>query len=132
MNTNFIILKAMYQNLWVFENFRRSLSKVGMCWQELTTLKLGRRIFILFAKGEFRWSTVADQKAGTPGRLVTSGYLPVAARKLTDCRLAPSFFWQLLNFKFYFFWYFEDGHGIMGEWMYNTSIFWTLPLHLEG
>jgi hypothetical protein len=27
---------------------------------------------------------------------------------------------------------FEDGLGILGVWVYNTPIFWTLPLHLGG
>jgi hypothetical protein len=37
VSTNFIILGAMDQNLWVFENFRRSLGRAGIKQQELTT-----------------------------------------------------------------------------------------------
>jgi hypothetical protein len=31
MSTNFMILGATDQNLWVFEAFRRSLGRAGMC-----------------------------------------------------------------------------------------------------
>jgi hypothetical protein len=31
MSTNFIILGATNQRLWMFENFMRSLGKAGMC-----------------------------------------------------------------------------------------------------
>jgi hypothetical protein len=31
----FIIFGPTDQNLWVFENFRRSLDRAGMCWSQL-------------------------------------------------------------------------------------------------
>jgi hypothetical protein len=31
VSTNFMILGATDQKLWMFENFRRSLSRAGMC-----------------------------------------------------------------------------------------------------
>jgi hypothetical protein len=34
VNTNFIILGATNQKLWKFEVFRRSLGRVGMCWNQ--------------------------------------------------------------------------------------------------
>jgi hypothetical protein len=35
VSTNFRILGAMDQKLWVFEVFRPSLSGAGMCWSQL-------------------------------------------------------------------------------------------------
>jgi hypothetical protein len=37
-STNFIIFELMDQNLWMFENFRRSLGRAGMCWSQLPTV----------------------------------------------------------------------------------------------
>jgi hypothetical protein len=33
-STNFIIFGPIDQKLWVFENLRRNLSRVGMCWSQ--------------------------------------------------------------------------------------------------
>jgi hypothetical protein len=52
-STNFIIFGSTNKKLWVFENFRRSLGKAGMCWNQLARidhmckkmLVKGRRIF---------------------------------------------------------------------------------------
>jgi hypothetical protein len=65
------------------------------------------------------------------GRRVTSGCQPVAACSLTNYGLTPPFlgFW---HFFFTSFLCHEDRLGILGEWMYNTPIFWSLPLHLGG
>jgi hypothetical protein len=67
-------------------------------------------------------------------RRVTSGYLPVVACSLTNYGLAPffPFFSIFLVYFFSFLKKFGDGPGILEEWVYNTLIFWTLPLHLEG
>jgi hypothetical protein len=35
MMTNFMILATTIKNLWVFEAFRRSLGRAGMCWSQL-------------------------------------------------------------------------------------------------
>jgi hypothetical protein len=35
-STNFIIFGPMDQKLWMLENFRRSLGRVGMCWSQPT------------------------------------------------------------------------------------------------
>jgi hypothetical protein len=34
MSANFMILGAIVQKLWVFEVLRRSLGRVGMCWNQ--------------------------------------------------------------------------------------------------
>jgi hypothetical protein len=34
MSTNFMILGAMDQKLWMFEVFRRSMGRAGMCWSQ--------------------------------------------------------------------------------------------------
>jgi hypothetical protein len=47
----------------------------------------------------------------------------------------PLLFYIFSNFIFYNFGIvkkFGDGPSILGEWVYNTPIFWALPLHLEG
>jgi hypothetical protein len=38
MSTKFMILGAMDQKLWVFEVFKKSLSRAGMCWSHMPTL----------------------------------------------------------------------------------------------
>jgi hypothetical protein len=50
MSTNFMILGTTNQKLWVFEVFRRSLGKAGMCWSQLARVdhlrkkwKVGRK-----------------------------------------------------------------------------------------
>jgi hypothetical protein len=42
----------------------------------------------------------------------------------------PHFF-ESLNFFEFFFGCLGNGPRFLGEWVYNTSIFWSLPLHLE-
>jgi hypothetical protein len=38
---------------------------------------------------------------------------------------------NFFNFLLSFFWTYKELPGILGEWVYNTPIFWSLPLHLE-
>jgi hypothetical protein len=54
------------------------------------------------------------------------------AYSVTDYVLLPYCPPFLFLFYFGIMRKFEDGLGILGEWMYSTPIFWTLPLHLEG
>jgi hypothetical protein len=34
-----MILGATDQKLWIFENFKRSLGRVGMCWSQLARVE---------------------------------------------------------------------------------------------
>jgi hypothetical protein len=61
----------------------------------------------------------------------TKGDPLAIARSLIDCGLLL-FFHYFFYFFALFFGCYEDGPGILGEWVYSTSIFWTLPLHLGG
>jgi hypothetical protein len=45
-------------------------------------------------------------------------------------RLYP-FFWKKVIYKFYFFGSWGNGPRLLGEWVYSTPIFWSLPLYLE-
>jgi hypothetical protein len=91
-------------------------------------------------KGDFGWG---ESRAPAKSQWVTT------ARSLADYGLLPMpppFYFTF--FFFFFFWYYEevwgwawrlgmglafgDGPGILGEWVYNTPIFGTLPLYLGG
>ena len=58
MNTNFMILGATDQKLWVFEGFRRSLGRVGMCSNEkelITCVQRGRLWFEKRSGNSAKW-----------------------------------------------------------------------------
>jgi hypothetical protein len=105
MSTNFMILRATYQKLWEFEVLKRSLD--GHVLEPMRK----------------NWPKVPR---GVRARVW---------KKRAECTLTiyetPNF---LLSFYFIFTFFFgsvENGLGLLGEWMYNTPIFWSLPLHLE-
>jgi hypothetical protein len=92
VSTNFIILGAKDQKLWVFEIFGRSLDErayVGANEKELTTCA---------QKGglEFEKRGGNCTKQGAQGQLATSGCPSVANRSLTNCGLP--LFLQFLQF----------------------------------
>jgi hypothetical protein len=75
-----------------------------------------------------QWATAGRRPAQSPrllvvGWLATSGRPLAAARNLIDCELAPPF--SFCNFGVYFIYFlcYEDGPGILEEWVYNISIF---------
>jgi hypothetical protein len=59
-----------------------------------------------------------------PSQLATNGCPPATAQ-------APFAIQVFQFFNFFNFGTFEEQPGILGEWVYNTSIFWSLPLHME-
>jgi hypothetical protein len=145
-STNLMIFGPMDQKLWMFENFRRSLGKAGMCWSQIArvdhmcknTWTGGRRIFLATSSlGHPRvasgWPAGAYQKLGAG-----ASWQPTITRQpwpgLTDYMpfLVASPFLQFLDFFLLFFWCYEDGCGIFKEWVYSTPIFLSLPLHLGG
>jgi hypothetical protein len=134
VSTNLMILGATDQKLWVFKVFKRSLGRAGMCWSQWRVVhmrkKMGaggrkRRGGSCTIKGTramaSRRPLVAGQRSAVQGRLTTNGHLPVAA-------WAPS---TVRSSNLFYFGTFEELPGILGEWVYNTPIFWSLPLHLE-
>jgi hypothetical protein len=44
-------------------------------------------------------------------------------RVTTMLRAGPLFFTIFEFFFHFYFWYYDDGPGILGEWVYSTSIF---------
>jgi hypothetical protein len=114
----------MDQKLWVFEVFRRSLGKVGMCWSQPTSVDHMRK------KWKARRKEISKKKVqARQGQVLTRGRPPTVGR-----HLALS---NLLSFSCFFFFYnfflesLENGPGLLGEWVYSTPIFGSLPLHLE-
>jgi hypothetical protein len=122
VSTNFIILGATYQKLWMFENFRRTLGKAGMCcsqWERVDHMCPKRRAGVWKKK-----SQSCKKKGPAPW--------PTGDQRWQSNKLwaAPSF--AILQFLFLFYFLkFGDGPGILEEWVYSTPIFWNLPLHLE-
>jgi hypothetical protein len=107
----------------VFENFKRSLGRAGMCWSQPIQVDHmckkrwaeGRRKIL---QGE---SLGHKRRKDSQPRLAvwhTASYSPVVPRFLQ--------FLIFLTFFFGFMRKFEDGVGILGEWMYNTPIFLNL------
>jgi hypothetical protein len=86
--------------------------------------------------GPDRWSmasrrpSVAACRSAAQERPATSGRPPAAGQHL---RLSsyPNFFWNFLILKKWIFGSLGNGPGLLGEWVYDTPIFWSLPLHLE-
>jgi hypothetical protein len=63
------------------------------------------------------------------GWLATSGCLPAVG--FSHCSITV---FNFFDFYFYFLIFFgssEELPGILGEWVYNTPIFLSLPLHFE-
>jgi hypothetical protein len=108
----------------------KSLGKVGMCWSQ--PARIDYMCKNMWARGGRK--ILPRVSLPVCSRRVTSGYLPVVACSLTNYGLAPffPFFSIFLVYFFSFLKKFGDGPGILEEWVYNTLIFWTLPLHLEG
>jgi hypothetical protein len=109
VSTNFVIFGPTDQKLWVFEVFRRSLGRAGMCcsqWGRVDHMckKGGQEEEFFFAQGGVR----------APGH----------------SRPQSPIFWIFWIFEI-FFGGLENGLGLLEEWMYNTPIFWSLPLYLE-
>jgi hypothetical protein len=106
-----MILGATDQKLWMFEVFRRSLGRVGMCWSQWGEVNHMRK----------KWGKEGGKGGG--GQL--------------DNKRGPHSDWwapyvvMTSNFYKFFFGTFVELLGILGEWMYSTPIFWSLPLHLE-
>jgi hypothetical protein len=74
---------------------------------------------------------VAGQGSSSLGRPATRGHPLATAHSLTQAAagpLFPSFFWfkkKFVSVVWRWAWH-------LGEWVYSTPFFWTLPLHLEG
>jgi hypothetical protein len=109
MNTNFMILGATDQKLWVFEVLRRSLSRAGMCYSQPTRVDHMRKK----KKAIGIYKKLHRVRLGHP--VAAGGQPKVASRPQPFVRLFPFFF----NFLIFFG---TLGNG-PGEWVYNTPIF---------
>jgi hypothetical protein len=69
-------------------------------------------------------------QASTRGRRATVGHWLAAGQCMAMSRSVP-YFLKFFYFWNFLFWKLGNGPGLLGEWMYITSIFWSLPLHLE-
>ena len=114
-STNFIFFKPTNQMLWVLEVYSRSLCKVGMCQSRWRRVDHMCKFFgARRSRKNLRGANLEHMHA---------------VHSLTDYELRPFFcnFWHFVIL----FWIMKNGPGILEEWVYNTPIFWTVPLHLE-
>jgi hypothetical protein len=125
---NFWTYGSKVMDFWIF----LEKSEQGKHVQEPTSKSsprvqkyVGERKEEKFGRGEFR-APVRNRRAIADQRLSTGH--SSQSNKLQ----ARHPFLAILEFFLPFFRCYEDGLGILGEWVYNTPIFWSLPLHLGG
>jgi hypothetical protein len=107
------------QKLWVYEVFRRSLGRAGMCWSQLARVDhMCQKVRV----GEFLFLFLFFHT-------VSLGHLAVALFVWHSNSFGILLFIIILFITF--LWKCGDGPGILEKWVHNTPIFWSLPLHLE-
>jgi hypothetical protein len=96
MSTNFIFFGPTDQELCVFEVFRRSLRRAGMCWSQPTRvdhmckkLRVGGKTNLLQRVSLGHPSTVGERPGVTNQQLGDQGRL-ATARNLTECGPFPA------------------------------------------
>jgi hypothetical protein len=111
VSANFMILGATVQKLWVFEIFGQDLVRAGMCWSQWGGVDHICKFFGQEEKKKLEFRR---------GRSLT---FPQSDTVLE--------LFDFFDFVFGILRKLRDGRGIWGEWVYNTPIFWSMPLHLE-
>jgi hypothetical protein len=76
-----------------------------------------------------KWGRKSNKMEPARGQRATAGRPP--AMSLSHCRVTVFKFFGFFFFNFFFGGSFEEIPDILGEWVYNTPIFSSFPLHLE-
>jgi hypothetical protein len=120
ISANIMILGATVQKLWMFEVFRWTLGRAGMCWNQPARVDHLRKKWKARQKKNSKKEGQANPvQALTHGRRAMPG----------QGRLAPFFFWIfpffwsfLLHFGQFFIGSLGNGPRLLGEWVHSTPI----------
>jgi hypothetical protein len=126
-STSFIIFGPTDQKLWVFENFKRSLGRAGMCWSQPT--RVDHTCKKMRAVGNRK--ILKERSLGHPRRAGRRPLIAGRPRPTVYQIVDWNPFFHFFDICLFIFGVMKNGLGILGNWVYNTSIFWTLFLHLE-